>query len=462
MTSFTPFFFERLGNRKYLISNLLGGWKIIDDDPTIEFAVSHFGRAEFRSKGFGIDAREFTKSAVFALSAKYKKALSKPSLIMVVPTLRCDHSCLYCQVSRAPLESKTHDLSIDVMAIAEAIDLIAAPSFKLEIQGGEPLLRTSYIQELVAALKQISEKSFEIVITSALGPDLDLRFIDWAGKNNVAFSISFDGVSSIHQKNRKWIKPNEVEHLLGQIEILRAAGLGQRMAFVNTITKDLLAVHPQLIALEVVEKLGASRLYSRPISHFGFASTTRKAIGYDTDDYLRFMDRYLDVIIDMHHRGIDFFDDAFGVFIRALFRPEDNGHVDFMNPSGYGLSAMVINYDGKVFGADEARMLYESTRNEVLPLAQITDDTGPQLNELSFHAEAIARSFKETKPHCDICAYSPFCGSDPMHDLVEQNDLQGFMPTSESCRIAKHMFGAILTRYSEDRITDQMISRWLM
>ena len=50
----------------------------------------------------------------------------------------------------------------------------------------------------------------------------------------------------------------------------------------------------------------------------------------------------------------------------------------------------------------------------------------------------------------------------PMHDLVEQNDLQGFMPSSDFCAIAKFMFDAILTRYSEDRITDKMVGKWLM
>jgi len=462
MNGFTPFYFERLRNEKYFVSNMLGGWKIIDEKPSIDFATANFSRPEFRSRGFVLDGKEFQKSAVFALSAKYRRALSKPSLIMVVPTLRCDHSCVYCQVSRAPLQSRKHDLSLDALAVARAIDSIASPSFKLEIQGGEPLLKTQYIQELVESLRETTDKSFEIVITSALGPALDLRFIDWCVQNNVAFSISFDGVKSIHEKQRRWSDANEIDHLLNQIAVLKAAGLGNRLAFVNTITRELLAVKPERIVEQVTELLGVNRIFSRPISNFGFAATTRRTIGYSVKAYVDFMTRYLDTIIDLDRRGIEFFDDAFGLFIRALFRPEDNNHVDFLNPSGYGLSAAVINYDGKIFGADESRMLYETTGNDALPIGKINVDGTIELNALNFHEEVLARSFKETKPHCDLCAFSPFCGSDPMHDLVEQNDLQGFMPSSQFCTIAKFMFDAILTRYSEDRITDKMIGQWLM
>lgn len=280
--------------------------------------------------------------------------------------------------------------------------------------------------------------------------------------NEVSFSISFDGVASVHQKQRKWSKTHELDHLIRQIDLLKRAGLGNRLAFVNTITKDLLAIEPQRIIEEVIQTLGVNRLYSRPISNYGFAATTQKAIGYGVEDYLHFMSRYLDSILESNHRGIEFFDDAFGIYLRALFRPETNSHVDFSNPSGYGLSAAIINYDGKIFGADEARMLFESTRNEALPIAQISKNKGLALNNLDFHDEVIARSFKETKPHCDLCAYSPFCGSDPMHDLVEQGDLQGHMPASDFCRTTKFMFDAVLTRYSDDRITDELIDRWLM
>ena len=32
-----PYYFERLQNRKVFLSNLLGGWEIIEETPTLEY-----------------------------------------------------------------------------------------------------------------------------------------------------------------------------------------------------------------------------------------------------------------------------------------------------------------------------------------------------------------------------------------------------------------------------------------
>ena len=456
-----PYYFERLQNHKIFLSNLLGGWEIIEATPTLEYANAWFDQPSFQRKGFGLNTEQFSRSAVLSLASRYSKNLAKPSLVMVVPTLRCDHNCTYCQVSRASLTSTKHDLMLSPKSIATAIDKIAANSFKLEIQGGEPLLRTSYITALVEELRVSTAKQFEIVITTALGPPLEPAFLDWANQNQISFSISFDGLRSVHEAQRKWIHSDETTHLLKQIEILKSAGFTGRIGLVNTITRELLKQNPDCVIDEITTVLGQTRLFSRPLSNYGFAATTKTALGYELPAYLKFMASYLDAIIAANNRGVDFFDQAFEIYVKTLFRPEETNHVDFMNPSGYALGAVLIYYDGHVFGADEARMMFESTGNPNLPIAKIDQDGSLLLNDLTMHEQIIARSFKESKPHCDICAFSPFCGSDPMHDVLSQGDLQGFMTSSDFCRTTKFFYDTILTRYDEGEISDEMIERWL-
>src|SRR5437763_7872959 len=62
-------------------------------------------------------------------------------LHIFVTTLRCEHSCVYCQVSRQTLDRKRFDMSRETAD--RSLDLMfrsPASHLTLEFQGGEPLL----------------------------------------------------------------------------------------------------------------------------------------------------------------------------------------------------------------------------------------------------------------------------------------------------------------------------------
>ncbi|MQT72463.1 4Fe-4S cluster-binding domain-containing protein, partial [Pseudomonas sp. FSL R10-0071] len=64
-----------------------------------------------------------------------------PALHLFVVTLRCNHTCQYCQVSRAPLGGSGHDLSeADARAAVERMFESNSRVLTVEFQGGEPLL----------------------------------------------------------------------------------------------------------------------------------------------------------------------------------------------------------------------------------------------------------------------------------------------------------------------------------
>lgn len=73
-----------------------------------------------------------------------------PALHIFVVTLRCDHACQYCQVSRASLDTPNRDMS-DATARA-ALDRVFesdAPTLTIEFQGGEPSLRFDLVRTIV-------------------------------------------------------------------------------------------------------------------------------------------------------------------------------------------------------------------------------------------------------------------------------------------------------------------------
>lgn len=460
-----PFFFRRLpDSSKVFISNLLGEWNLIAGEQGLESLVEGIPDSrnidQLIAQGFintSIDeAENFERAAEHVLTKKFHTRLGKPSLIMVVPTLRCDHSCAYCQVSRAPIDSKNHELQTEPLDVAKAIHAIAAPGFKLEFQGGEPLLRIDYIRALVGHLREFRGRSFEVVIATALGPNLSESFLDWAQQETVSFSVSFDGIPSLHSKIRKSRIFDSYERTRNQLVRLKEAGVD--VGYVATLTKETIGHEPEDFIGECLS-LGIDRIYSRPVQPYGFAGQTIANLGCPEDELFDFMERYFDAIIRLNREGVDFFDSGFGVYLENLFRPDHGRHVDLQSPAGYALSACIFNYDGLVYGSDESRMLVEKTKEKSLTLYDPRSSEG--LQNLNTHASLLANSFSECSPYCEQCAYQPFCGSDPIHHLYTQGDTLGFKPTSIFCRYTTFMYDLMIRKVADKSLSQNMVLKWL-
>ena len=99
--------------------------------------------------------------------------LREPSALhMFVVTLRCEHSCPYCQVSRQSTDRSRFDMTEETAQRALSIALQSpAPRIKIEFQGGEPLLNFALIQKIVEAANREAPtkgKAVDFVIASNL------------------------------------------------------------------------------------------------------------------------------------------------------------------------------------------------------------------------------------------------------------------------------------------------------
>ena len=83
-------------------------------------------------------------------------------------------------------------------------------------------------------------------------------------------------------------------------------------------------------------------------------------------------------------------------------------------PSGVVLNCILFNYDGKVYGSDESRML-----QKVNPEADFSAGEFASLSFSSneYYRSALSSSFNFAMPGCDTCAYQPFCGADPCQNI---------------------------------------------
>ena len=89
-------------------------WKNIIDG---EFEkISESKREELLAKSFISESGEY-EERINLVASKYVSLINgsiiPPSLFLIVPTLRCDHDCGYCQVSRVPVSRNNYDLDVD-------------------------------------------------------------------------------------------------------------------------------------------------------------------------------------------------------------------------------------------------------------------------------------------------------------------------------------------------------------
>lgn len=174
-----PFNFRELPSGQLVISNLAGFHQVLDNRERLIRVINegdagddHINR-QLEQGLFLVDTDQY-EGAVSMLASAYtyrqQLPITKPYLFMVVPTLRCDHDCTYCQVSRAQEYDYRYDLPLSAIpATLDLIHRVGTPPYKIEFQGGEPLLRMDFIQEFVSQLNSNYDiDEVEIVIASSL------------------------------------------------------------------------------------------------------------------------------------------------------------------------------------------------------------------------------------------------------------------------------------------------------
>ena len=362
-----------------------------------------------------------------------------PSLHIFVVTLRCDHSCHYCQVSRAAVGASGFDMTREhAEAALDRVFESPARALTIEFQGGEPALRFDLVREIVLSARRRNLDNartlrFTMVSTLHHLSDEDLAF---CAEHELHLSTSIDGAPALHDAQR----PNPTrDSWTRTIEGLRRARaiLGHDgVAALPTITRSALSDPRGLI--DLYRSLGFRAIFLRPVSPYGFALKTRKVLGYDTAAFMTFYNAALDYILELNSAGEPIEEVYAAILLRHIWSPFHSGYVDLRSPAGAGLGVMVYNYDGLAYPSDEARMAAETgdQRFALGPVTQPLEDLliSPAMRWLASGAVA------ENLPICSSCAFVPFCGADPVHHAVVHGDPIGDRANSDFCARQTELF----------------------
>ncbi len=437
-----PFNFDRVGER-YLLTNLVGEWLIASRE-TVEDLVQHRLErsstmfADFKAKHFLLDSTSDVAIDLLALKqwSRLERLRHLTGLHMFVVTLRCDHSCPYCQVSRQGVSAGEFDM--DPAQARRAVELVfqsPSPQIKIEFQGGEPLLNFRLVRDIVLQaedINRIEKRDLQFVVASTLSLLTD-EVLDFAAEHNVYFSTSIDGPAALHDRQRP--RPGHDGHARTTEGVRKVrARLGHdRVSALMTTTAASLSCGREIIDEYVRQGFGG--IFLRKLSPYGFAVRTQMLKRYDWHDWLRFYADGLDYLVELNQRGVTIREELASIVLQKMFRPTASGYVDLQSPAGIGISAIVYNYDGGIYASDEGRMLAEMG-DQTFRIGSLADDPPTSLVDVvgqSRLLDIIDESMQEASPRCHECAFAPFCGSDPVYHHATQKDPVGDKSRSGFC-----------------------------
>lgn len=445
---------EFIGLPREMLAPLVAG-ELGPDDPH---------HLELTAKGI-ITSEEGLAITVRRLASQYRSRKSfifeGPSLFLFVVTLRCDHSCHYCQVSRRYETAPGFDMSeADALAAIDRLFEAPAKNITVEFQGGEPLLAFDRVRQIVLEISRrqlASGKRITFSMTTTLhhaAPDI----LEFLKQHEFAISTSLDGPREIHDRHRPIPTRDSHARTLAAIKLARLALGRDSICALTTVTREALG-SPEAIVDSYVAA-GFKSIFLRPLSPFGFATRSEGKIGYPMKEFVAFYARALAYMLELNARGVEISEAYASILLTHILTPHSTGYVDLRSPQGAGSGALVFNYDGQVYPSDEARMLAE-TGNASLRMGDV-NTAYDELMSSPVLRMLLEAGIAETQPGCSDCAYLPYCGADPVATIARTGAPIGHTLSSAHCQRHMGLFDILFEHLAGgDAQTIEILRSWV-
>ena len=205
---------------------------------------------------------------------------------------------------------------------------------------------------------------------------------------------------------------------------------------------------------------GLDGIFLRSLSPYGFAIKTKHFKKLHMDQWLEFYSEGLNYIFELNKQGIPFREFFASLIAKKMITPYGTAFVDLQSPSGSAISAIVFNYDGKIYGSDEGRMLAEMG-NDAIHLGHLDTHSYEDVFAGEKLINLLDQTLQEASPICDQCAYRHWCGTDPAYHMATQNDLVGHKAFSGYCQKHKGVFRIILDHLEgDDQKVKEILNDW--
>ncbi|MFL9829735.1 His-Xaa-Ser system radical SAM maturase HxsB [Flavobacterium sp. ST-87] len=464
-----PFRFHKINSEKEVLVNEVGDFVMLPIGSAQKIIERKISRTDDEELYFDLISNFFISeesipTLLTVLEARYrtKKSFLEDftALHIFVISLRCEHTCHYCQVSRVTEDKEAFDMSR--INIEEGIKIMMkSPNnhVTMEFQGGEALLAFENIKYAVRLAKEAAlenQKHITFVICTNMAPLTD-EMLPFLKEYNIMISTSLDGPDYVHNKNRHRPQQNSYEVTIAGLEKCRKE-LGEENISALLTTTNLSLQYSHEIVDEYVERKFRN-IFLRPISPYGFATHNEKKNKYQTEKFLEFYKTAFERILDHNRKGYFIREDYATVILKKILTPFPVGYVDLQSPAGMINNVIVFNYDGKIYASDEARMLAEM-KDFTFQLGILGESS---YNDIFYGHKAmeIAETWtNEALAGCSDCAFQQYCGADPVLNHATQGNMYGYRPASVFCQknmeIIRYLFELM-----EDKAIEKIFRSWI-
>ncbi|GAA2480404.1 His-Xaa-Ser system radical SAM maturase HxsB [Winogradskya humida] len=461
-----PFRFERWTDGRVLVTNMVGEHVFLSE---AEFsALADLRIADpallrtLRAKHVVRQRGETLPVELLALKyrTQHHRLADFTGLHMFVVTLRCEHSCGYCQVSRRTVARTEFDMSAETaVAAVETAFRSPSPHLKFEFQGGEPLLNMEIVRLVTQEAQRRNRdegRQLAFVIASNLAL-LDDEVLDFADEHDVYFSTSLDGPQDLHNGNRPRPGRDSWERTIAGVTRIRKRLGHHRVSALMTTTAASLGKVRDIIDCYLEQ--GFHDIFLRPVSPYGFALRPRQRRAYDMAAWIDFYREGMDYILELNARGTPVVETYSALVLKKMLTNANPGYVDLTSPAGIGIAALLYNYDGAVYASDEGRMLAENG-DMTFRLGDLAEDSYDTLMTGAALLDPLEESYTGSAPQCSDCAFERWCGADPVFHHATTGDPVGRKPESAFCNRNMAVFRYLLDRYTADPHARELFHAW--
>ncbi|MGV1951064.1 His-Xaa-Ser system radical SAM maturase HxsB [Agrobacterium vitis] len=453
MTVF-PLKFTRLGN-DYLFSDDAGGYFRADDQFLDRYVREHLSRTDIEFLLKNGHAFEHIGDAAYAgFSYRWAQRLHRPTdlnYVILVPTLRCNLACGYCQVSRVNEKANGFDWTEETLSLVlQLLDGLDPADAKIEFQGGEPLLRL----DLLRAVREFARRKFQRVSFTVCSNLQAVSDDAWEFLNapDTFLSTSLDGNLAIHQRQRT-ISSSDTDQFVSNLRTAVQRFDQGKVSALPTLDVNNLPDPDDII--ETFSEFGFRSVFLRPVNHQGFARKRFQTTGSE-ERWNAFHSRFIDKLIEYNWASSFPMEEFYFTHcLRRVLRGGHNNHVDLRNPNILGRDYLVIDFDGTFYPTDEARMV---TRVGQMDLSVGNLRDGLDQAKLVVLNEEATNTFH---PDCIHCPYQSACGIDLIDDLSRYGRID--MPKHQTafCRRHTSIFDKIFELvYSRDEKVQKSLALW--
>ncbi|WFU50731.1 His-Xaa-Ser system radical SAM maturase HxsB [Sinorhizobium terangae] len=453
--SVVPLKFRPTSDGLLLFADDAGGYFKSDHDFLRRYALGHLNPLDLRflhANGHAFD--EVTDLAYAGFEHRFASRLYSPTeldYVILVPTLRCNLACGYCQVSRVNENTTGFDWDErTIEAVLHFLDKLSAKKIKVEFQGGEPLLRLDAITRVRDFCRARFDASEFVICTNLQEVSAEA----WAllEQPDVFTSTSLDGNPATHQVQRTITADKTAAFFENVATAVKRLGPG-KISALPTINVSR-PPEPQSV-IDAFLAYDIRSIYLRPVNYQGFARKRFDARA-SASRWNHYYSSFIDALVEFNWSSDESIEEYYFVHcLRRVLRSGHNGHADLRNPNIVGHGYLVIDYDGRLYPTDEARMV---TRVGQFDLSMGDVFTGLSREPIdTLNAEAL----NNFHPDCVHCPYQAFCGVDLIDDLSRYGRIDLPKHLTDFCQRHTYIFDKIFSMiYSADPKVQKTLAIW--